>query len=152
MMKKQPNSQMCFVCGLENPIGLKMAFYEDEEGRVVGKFTTGSQHQGYPGVVHGGILTALLDETLGRVAIAAGRWMVTARLAIRFRRPIPVGEALTVVGEVVSWDRRTLEARGEIRLADGQVGAEATGTFVEIPPEKVEGMEEALAFWRVVPD
>jgi uncharacterized protein (TIGR00369 family) len=152
MMKKQPNSQMCFVCGLENPIGLKMAFYEDEEGRVVGKFTTGSQHQGYPGVVHGGIVTALLDETLGRVAIAAGRWMVTARLAIRFRRPIPVGEALTVVGEVVSWDRRTLEARGEIRLADGQVGAEATGTFVEIPPEKVEGMEEALAFWRVVPD
>lgn len=151
-MKKQPNSQMCFVCGLENPIGLKMAFYEDEEGRVVGKFTTGSQHQGYPGVVHGGILTALLDETLGRVAIAAGRWTVTARLAIRFRRPIPVGEVLTVVGEVVNWDRRTLEARGEIRLADGQVGAEASGTFVEIPPDKVEGMEEALAFWRVVPD
>jgi hypothetical protein len=56
------------------------------------------------------------------------------------------------MGEVVSWKKRTLEARGEIRLADGQVGAEATGTFLEIPPEKVEGMEEALAFWQVVPD
>jgi uncharacterized protein (TIGR00369 family) len=151
-MKKQPNSQMCFACGLENPIGLKMAFYEDDNGRVIAQFTPGDQHQGYPGVVHGGIVTALLDEVLGRVAIAAGRWMVTGRLNIRFRRPIPVGETLTIVGEVVSWKKRTLEARGEIKLADGQVGAEATGTFIEIPAEKVEGMEEALTFWQVVPD
>ncbi len=151
-MKKQPNSQMCFACGLENPIGLKMAFYQDDEGGVVAKFTPGDEHQGYPGVVHGGIVTALLDEVLGRVAIAAGRWMVTGRLNIRFRRPISVGETLTIVGEAVSWKKRVLEARGEIRLAGGQVGAEATGTFLEIPAEQVEGMEEALAFWQVVPD
>jgi uncharacterized protein (TIGR00369 family) len=151
-MKKQPNSQMCFVCGLENPIGLKMAFYEDEEGRVVAKFTPGDEHQGFPGIVHGGIVTSLLDEVLGRVAIAAERWVVTGRLNIRFRRPVPVGETLTIVGEVVNWKKRTLEAHGEIRLADGQVGAEATGTFIEIPAEKVERMEEALAFWQVVPD
>ena len=151
-MKKQPNSQMCFVCGLENPIGLKMAFYEDEEGRVVAKFTPGDEHQGFPGIVHGGIVTSLLDEVLGRVAIAAERWVVTGRLNIRFRRPVPVGETLTIVGEVVNWKKRTLEARGEIRLSDGQVGAEATGTFLEIPSEKQEGMEEALAFWQVVPD
>jgi len=151
-MKKQPNSQMCFVCGLENPIGLKMAFYEDEEGHVVAKFTPGDEHQGFPGIVHGGIVTSLLDEVLGRVAIAAERWVVTGRLNIRFRRPVPVGETLTIVGEVVNWKKRTLEAHGEIRLADGQVGAEATGTFIEIPAEKVERMEEALAFWQVVPD
>jgi len=151
-MEKQPNSQMCFVCGLENPIGLKMAFYEDDEGRVTAKFTPGDEHQGFPGMVHGGIVTALLDEVLGRVAIAAERWVVTGRLNIRFRRPVPVGETLTIVGEVVNWKRRTLEARGEIRLADGQVGAEATGTFIEIPAETVERMEEALAFWQVVPD
>jgi uncharacterized protein (TIGR00369 family) len=152
MMQKQPNSKMCFACGLENPIGLKMAFYQDEEDRVVAKFTTREEHQGYPGVVHGGIVTALLDEVLGRVAIAAERWMVTGRLNVRFRRPVPVGETLTIVGEAVSWKKHTLEARGEIRLADGQVGAEASGTFLEIPAEKVEGMEDALAFWQVVPD
>lgn len=151
-MKKQPNSQMCFACGLENPVGLKMAFYEDDEGRVVANFTTRDEHQGYPGVVHGGIVTALLDEVLGRVAIASERWMVTGRLNIRFRRPIPLGETLTIVGEAVNWKKRTLEARGEIRLANGQLGAEAAGTFLEIPPERVEGMEEALAFWQVVPD
>jgi uncharacterized protein (TIGR00369 family) len=152
MMKKQPNSRMCFACGIENPIGLKMTFYQDEKGRVVATFTPRDEHQGYPGVVHGGIVTALLDEVLGRVAIAAERWMVTGRLNIRFRRPVHVGETLTIVGEAVSWKKRTLEARGEIRLANGQIGAEATGTFLEIPPEKVEGMEDALAFWQVVPD
>jgi uncharacterized protein (TIGR00369 family) len=151
-MKKQPNSQLCFVCGLENPIGLKMAFYQDAEERVVAEFTPGDEHQGYPGVVHGGIVMAMLDETLGRVAIAAERWMVTGRLNIRFRRPIPVGETLTVVGEAVTWKKQVLEARGEIRLADGQVGAEATGTFLEIPPAQADDMEEALAFWQVVAD
>jgi uncharacterized protein (TIGR00369 family) len=151
-MKKQPNSQMCFVCGLGNPIGLRAAFYEDDAGRVTAEFTPRPEHQGYPGVMHGGIVTALLDEALGRVAIAAGRWMVTGRLNIRFRRPIPVEGTLTVTGEPVKWDGRMLEARGEIRLADGRVGADATGTFLEIPPDQVEGMEEALSFWRVVPD
>jgi len=151
-MKKQPNSQMCFVCGLENPIGLKMAFYQDDAGRVVGKFTPGPQHQGYPGAVHGGIVTALLDETLARVAIAAERWMATARLSIQFRHPIPIGETVTAIGEAVSWKKRVLEARGEIRLADGRVGAEATGTFIEMPAERIGNMEEALVFWQVVPD
>ena len=151
-MKKQPNSQMCFVCGLGNPIGLQAAFYEDDAGRVTAKFTPRPEHQGFPGVMHGGIVTALLDETLGRVAIAAGRWMVTGRLNIRFRRPIPVEGTLMVIGEPVKWNGRILEARGEIRLADGRVAAEATGMFLEIPPDQVEGMEEALSFWRVVPD
>jgi uncharacterized protein (TIGR00369 family) len=143
---------MCFVCGLGNPIGLQAAFYEDDAGRVTAKFTPRPEHQGFPGVMHGGIVTALLDETLGRVAIAAGRWMVTGRLNIRFRRPIPVEGTLMVIGEPVKWNGRILEARGEIRLADGRVAAEATGMFLEIPPDQVEGMEEALSFWRVVPD
>ena len=152
MKSLQPNSKNCFVCGLSNPFGLKLRFYDTGPGEVSAECTLGEQYQGYPGVVHGGIVTAMLDETLGRVAIAAERWMVTGRINIRFRQPIPVGETLTVVGEVVAWKKRVLEARGEIRLADGQVGAEATGTFLEIPPEQADGMEEALAFWRVVPD
>jgi uncharacterized protein (TIGR00369 family) len=151
-MKKQPNSQMCFVCGLENPIGLKMAFYQEEAGRVVGRFTPGPQHQGYPGTMHGGIVTALLDETLGRVAIASEHWMATARLTIRFRHPIPIGDTVTVIGEAASWKKRVLEAHGEIRLADGRVAAEATGTFIDMPAERIETMEEALVFWQVVPD
>ena len=151
-MKKQPNSRMCFVCGLENPIGLKLAFYQDSAGRVVAKFTPRQEHQGYPGTVHGGIVTALLDETLGRVAIPSERWMATGRLNIRFRCPVPLEETVTILGEATSWKKRMLEARGEIKLADGRVAAEATGTFLEMPPERIENMEEALVFWQVVPD
>ena len=151
-MKKQPNSQMCFVCGLENPIGLKMAFYEDELGRVIARFTPDSEHEGYPGVVHGGIVTALLDEALSRAAIAKGRWVVTARLDVRFRRPTPTAMPLTVIGEIVECKKRTVEARASIVLANGQISARATGTFVEIPSEQAEQMQEALGCWEIAPD
>ncbi len=151
-MKKQPNSQMCFVCGLENPIGLKMAFYEDALGRVIARFTPDTEHEGYPGVVHGGIVTALLDEALSRAAIAKGRWVVTARLNIRFRRPTPTAMPLTVIGEIVECKKRTVEARASIVLANGQISAQATGTFVEIPSEQAEQMQEALGYWEIAPD
>ena len=151
-MKKQPNSQMCFVCGLENPIGLKMAFYEDDLGRVIARFTPDSEHEGYPGVVHGGIVTALLDEALSRSAIARGRWVVTVRLNVRFRRPTPTAAPLTVVGEIVECKKRTVEARASIILANGQISAQATGTFVDMPSEQAEQMEEALGRWEIAPD
>jgi len=151
-MTKQPNSQMCFVCGMENPIGLKLFFYENEAGQVVTQFTPGPEHQGYPGWLHGGIATAILDEVLGRTLIGRGVWMVTAKMEMRYRRAIPIGQPLTAVGEVISHRGRRLVARGELRLAGDQVGAEAEAIFIELPPEQAEGMEEALQFWRVVPD
>jgi hypothetical protein len=70
-MEKQPNSRMCFVCGIDNPIGLHLAFYTDDEGRCIARFPVpawhragrpGSEHQGYPGHLHGGIISSLLDE------------------------------------------------------------------------------------------
>jgi acyl-coenzyme A thioesterase PaaI-like protein len=60
-MEKQPHSRMCFVCGIENPIGLKLKFYTDDEGRCIGRFQPRPEHQGYPGHRHGGIISTLLD-------------------------------------------------------------------------------------------
>jgi acyl-coenzyme A thioesterase PaaI-like protein len=60
-MEKQPNSRMCFVCGIENPIGLNLHFYTDEEGRCIARFRPKSEHQGYPGHLHGGLISTLLD-------------------------------------------------------------------------------------------
>ena len=152
-MQKQPNSRMCFVCGMQNPIGLKAFFYQDEGGRVVACFTGQEEHQGYPGVMHGGIVTALLDEIIGRVAIAQDLlWGVTAKLEVRFRRPVPLGQPLTLVGEMTRLRSRTLEAHGEIRLEDGTVAAEAEGVYIRLPQEEIERMEEELGFWEVVPD
>jgi acyl-coenzyme A thioesterase PaaI-like protein len=61
-MEKQPNSRMCFVCGIENPIGLHLAFYTDDERRCIAHFWPRAEHQGYPGHLHGGIISTLLDE------------------------------------------------------------------------------------------
>jgi hypothetical protein len=67
-VEKQPNSRMCFVCGIDNPIGLHLHFYTDDEGRCVARFQPGPEHQGYPGHLHGGIISRLLDQTMGRVS------------------------------------------------------------------------------------
>ena len=152
-MQKQPNSRMCFVCGVQNPIGLKAFFYHDEEGRVVVHFTGKEEHQGYPGVMHGGIVTALLDEVIWRVTIAHGLGaVVTAKLEVKFRHPVPLGQPLTLVGELTRLRSRALEGRGEIRLEDGTVAAEAEGICIRLPQEEIERVEEELGFWKVVPD
>jgi uncharacterized protein (TIGR00369 family) len=143
---------MCFVCGVENPIGLRQSFYEDDEGRVVVRFRPRQEHQGYPGVLHGGIAAALLDEVLGRVIVGKGVWMVTARMEIRYKEMIPLDQTLTIVGETVRETRRLVEAKGELRLADGTVAATAQASYLPIPEEKMAGMEEKVGYWKVLPD
>lgn len=151
-MKKQPNSRMCFVCGVENPVGLKASFYEDEQGRVVGEITPREEYQGYPSVLHGGIAATLLDEVAGRVITGLGLWMATAKLEIRYKQPIPIGIPFTVIGEKVRLRGRALEAHAEIRLEDGSVAVEADGLYLRLPEERVETFLEDLGFWQVVPD
>jgi len=153
MLKKQPNSRMCFVCGMDNPIGLKLFFYEDDEGRVIADFTPREEHQGYPGVLHGGIAATLLDEVAGRVVSSRNLWMVTAKLEIRYHKPVPLGQRLTVIGEMVRLQRRTMETRGEIRLEDGSLAVESKGLYLKIPDEELEAIKETIGDdWRVVPD
>jgi uncharacterized protein (TIGR00369 family) len=151
-MQKQPNSQMCFVCGLENPAGLKASFYEDEDGHVTATWTPGEEYQGYPGVLHGGIAAALLDEALGRTVVGRDLWLATAKMEIRYRNPIPIGEPLTVIAELTRVRSRTVEARGELRLTDGRIGAEANAVYVRLSEEQTKAAAQALAYWKVVPD
>jgi acyl-coenzyme A thioesterase PaaI-like protein len=136
---------------MENPIGLKAFFYEDD-GRVIVKYTPGEEHQGYPGFVHGGIITALMDEVIGRVVTSLDMWAVTAKLELKFRQPVPLGEELTIIGEMVRLRSRSFEAKGELRLADGTVAVEGYGVYVRLPDEEIERRRAELDFWEVVPD
>jgi uncharacterized protein (TIGR00369 family) len=151
-MEKQPNSRYCFLCGLENPIGLKLAFYDDDDGRVTVRFTPCEEHQGYPGVLHGGIVCALLDETIGRTLVRHDIWAMTVDLDVRFRQPVPLGQELTVIGEIVRLRSRTMEGRGEVRLADGTVAATAEARYIRLKDEQLERFKAELGFWQVVPD
>jgi len=149
-MKRQPNSRFCFVCGMENPIGLKVVF-EEEGKRVWAQFTPREEHQGFPGILHGGLTGTLLDEAMGRCLMVGGeeRWMVSAKLEVRYKKPIPIGEPLTIMGEIVEDRGRLVETRGEIRLSDGSLAAEAKGMYIQTPQEIRERMEQALGDWQV---
>jgi len=151
-MDKQPNSRMCFVCGIENAIGLHLAFYTDEAGRCVARFRPKPEHQGFPGQLHGGIASTLRDETMGRVLTRDNGWAMTGRMEVRYKQPVPLDKELTIVGELTRNRSRAYEARGEIRLPDGTVLVEGSGVYVRIPDEVVEEAKSALDFWEVVPD
>jgi uncharacterized protein (TIGR00369 family) len=121
-------SDYCFACGPKNPIGLKLKF--DWDGKEVkAKFTPGEYHQGWAGLVHGGIISCLLDEAMSYAALYSGVNSLTARMQTRFKRPLPIDEPLTVTGSVTRKTRRLVETKAELKLADGTLVAESTATM-----------------------
>ncbi len=140
---RQPGSRHCFVCGKANPIGLKVQFYQ-RGNQVVTHFTPGPEHQGYPDRMHGGIASTLLDETVGRAGFIYGYWTFTAKIEVKFRKPVPLGQEITVVGEITRDRGRMVEAKGELLLADGTVAVEANGLFVKLKPEELKTLEEEI--------
>jgi acyl-coenzyme A thioesterase PaaI-like protein len=141
---QQQDSNACFVCGKQNPHGLKLDFYEID-GRVETTFMPSAEHQGWPGYVHGGILFAVLDETIGRVGFTIGAWTMSGRIEIRYREPAPIGQPLRVVGTLVRDRGRALELQGFAQLADGTVVAEATGLYMRVPEEMRQTLERQIA-------
>jgi acyl-coenzyme A thioesterase PaaI-like protein len=112
-----------------------------------------ADYNGYPGVVHGGIIAAILDEVVGRVAMIGDpdHFMMTAKMELRYRRPVPVATPLVFVGKKGKMKGRIAQATGEVRLPDGTVAVEAELTLVDLPDEfKVSGDLEALG-WKVYP-
>ncbi len=154
-MKKQPTSRMCFVCGERNPAGVHVRFYEQEDGSVLARFTGCEHHQGYPGRRHGGVITSIMDETIGRaIMIRYGEqvWGVTAELTVRFRKPVPLDVELTAVGRITEEKRRMFEGTGEIYLPDGSVAAEAHGKYVRMELERIAAFDFEREEWLVRPD
>lgn len=149
-MKRQHNSRNCFLCGMDNPIGLKLAFYELDDGRVATRFTPGEEHQGYPGVMHGGIACALLDETIGRTLENLDIWAMTVDLNTRFLKPVPLHEPITVIGEIVRLRSRTMEGKGEIRLEDGSVAVVAEARYIRLTQEKMDEFRSELDLWQII--
>jgi uncharacterized protein (TIGR00369 family) len=144
---------MCFLCGIQNPVGLKLKFYEDPEAEQVRvEFTVPDQFQGYPGVVHGGIVAAVLDEAAGRAVMLRGSHedlMATLKLNVRYRRPTPTQTPLVAVGWVERMGGMGARVAGEIRLLDGTVTAECEATLGHMPEEFRAGWEEERKYWKV---
>jgi uncharacterized protein (TIGR00369 family) len=132
----------CFACGRLNPSGLQLDF-DVSTNSATARYTALQRHQGYDGTVHGGVVTALLDETMGWAIFHQGIWGVTAKLEVTFKRPVPVGEEVVVRGELVRERGRTIETRGAVaRASTGEVLAEATGVFMRMPDERRAELEK----------
>ena len=125
----------CFACGQNNPIGLKLKFVEIA-GRYVAKCVMDKNYQSFNGVLHGGIITTLLDEAMGGYLFHLKQPAYTGKLEVRYRRPTPTGEQLTVSGWIAGRKRNVVEMRSEIALSDGTITAEATAKMVVM--EKAE--------------
>jgi uncharacterized protein (TIGR00369 family) len=149
----QPSSRSCFVCGRDNPLGLKARFVNDRErGEVRATVVVAEPLNGYPGTVHGGILGALLDEAAVRTALLDGGFddlMVTGRLTVTYKRPTPTETPLTVVARLVERAGKKATAVAEVRLPDGTVTATAEALLFRPPAEVAAAWESERSHWRV---
>lgn len=152
VVRKQENCRNCLVCGLKNDKGLKASFFELENGEIVAIFKPGDLHQSYPGRLHGGMASAILDETIGRAIMINNKniWGVTVELTLKYRKPVPLNEELKVVGRITRDTSRLFEGSGEILLKNGDVAVSAVGKYMKLPIEKIANFDDDHEEWHVV--
>jgi acyl-coenzyme A thioesterase PaaI-like protein len=142
--------QRCFACGLRNPYGIHMVFRQ-EDNTVVSDFSPREEYQGFPGMVHGGIVAVALDEALNRTSLLTEHpaWTMTGRLDIRYRRYVPYGPLLRVRAMLGMQRGRMVQASGKLTLAEDEsvVFAEAQGSFMALD---VAAMEEVAKNYPVI--
>ena len=151
-MNQQYNSASCFACGLENPSGLRLRFYDNGKDQIFAQFTIELAHAGYPGMAHGGIVAAILDEVGGRTVMInhPNRFFVTARMDVRFRQPVPVGVPLEAAGWLLKRRASRTRAHAEIFSHGKDLLAEASILYTDIPASLLDPGAVASNFgWRL---
>jgi len=150
-LNDQTTYQRCFACGHHNESGLKLTFHLDGD-RIVADYLPAERFQGFPGVLHGGVLATMLDETMSRTGALRREWLMTGKLDIRYRRPAPIDQPLRVWGEIAREREGAIDAVGAVELKDGTVLAEARGMFLRLPDqlatETVAQYPEFINYWR----
>jgi acyl-coenzyme A thioesterase PaaI-like protein len=152
---KQPNSRQCFVCGLENPVGLQLNIYQIEPGVIETTYTAPDHFQGYPGVLHGGIVATILDEISGRAHMGSPsepRFMFTGKLEVLYRKNVPTGQPLRIVGKAIKSKGRVAEGWAGIYDDAGTLLAEATTLLFDIPKDRMDTTNLEELGWKVYPD
>lgn len=150
MIIKQSNTHSCFVCGLDNPNGLGIHFESDGIGNVIAHKTFSSEYQGYPGIVHGGILSAVLDEAAGRSTMKDKRpdiVLVTGKLVVHFRKPVKINQPVVIEGTMVKQFGRIFETKSTIKSETGELLVDAEVTLVQPGKALVDAIEPAEDQW-----
>ena len=122
----------CFVCGENNPNGLRLNFEIDKEKQTLNTtFIASPTFQGWDGIVHGGIISTLLDEAMAKLIYELGYQAVTASLEIKFKKPAPILEPLSVYGEIIELSKRLIRAKAHVAEKDGTILATGTSAFLK---------------------
>lgn len=141
------------MCGRDNAAGLRARFTMDRDvGEVRAEVVLPEQFHGYPGVAHGGVLAALLDEAAVRTGLLDGGFdelMVTAKMDLAFKRPTPTATPITVVARIVKRTGTRAQVAAETRLADGTVTARAEVLLTRPPADVAAAWAAERPYWRV---
>ncbi len=128
---KLDDDDWCFVCGQSNPFGLKLQFAEEGDEYVT-YFTPAKEHQGYVDIVHGGVVSTVLDEVMARYVYVLGRSAVTAEMTVRLKRPAAVGTRMRFAGKIESENGRLILCSARATDEDGRLIAEATARMLKV--------------------
>lgn len=130
---KFENYGKCFVCGENNPGGLRLSFEIDKEKQTLrATFIGDPVFQGWDGIVHGGIISTLLDEAMAKLSCELGYNTVTATLEIRFKNPAPILEPLHIYGEITEVNKRLVKAKAHVVKEDGTVLAQGKSNLIRL--------------------
>jgi acyl-coenzyme A thioesterase PaaI-like protein len=122
----------CFACGVDNPHGLRLEFCFDPDGTATASWVPDIQWEGARGIVHGGIVTTLLDEAMAKAVAATGCKSLTADLRVRFHRYTKTGEVLQVRGWIAKHRKRLIETEATVIAPDGSERAHAWARFLVV--------------------
>lgn len=143
-MQALPGYKNCFVCGKDNLIGLNITFFRDQD-KIRAEFVPESKHEGFKGIVHGGILFSILDEIMGRTTITTkGVMTMTVEVNIKYRKKVIVGEKIIFNAQMTKDLGRMIEAKAEARSEDGTLLTEAKGKFIVVSKEMQKEVEEYM--------
>jgi acyl-coenzyme A thioesterase PaaI-like protein len=122
----------CFVCGPENPRGLRLVFRSSETGEMSATWNPGSDFEGFQGIVHGGLVSTVMDEAMSKAVAESGSEALTAELRVRFRQPVASGQAYLVRGWIVDRRKRVIEAEASVSAVDGAEHAHGWARFFSL--------------------
>ncbi len=142
-------ARWCYACGELNPIGLHLHFRMEADGWAVASFQAQREHQGYPGFVHGGVVTTLLDEAMGWATYGVGICALTGKMESRFRQPVPIGLPLLVRGHIERDRGRTLDVVAELSAEPGKILAEASALLFRATGDQAKLIEKTARSWTL---
>ncbi len=123
----------CFVCGQNNPCGLQLRYERQADGGVAATWVPTSAWEGFRGIVHGGVVSTVLDEAMSKAVAGTGTEALTAELRVRFRRHVTSGERFQIRGWIDSRNKRLIRTEAVLTAADGTEHAHAWATFLPLP-------------------